>query len=90
MNALLIFTFFILFSAHPNLVVFITHGGLLSTTESVHFGVQIIGIPVFADQFTNVDKAANRGFAQKVDLSYTMAGELKKAILEAINNKRYG
>ena len=77
-----------LFSAHPNLVVFVTHGGLLSTTEAVHFGVPIIGIPVFADQFMNVEKAVNRGFAQRVDLSYTMADELKNAILEVTSNKR--
>nr|AEW43123.1 UDP-glycosyltransferase UGT40D1 [Helicoverpa armigera] len=75
--------------AHPNLRVFITHGGLLSTTETVHFGVPIIGIPVFADQFINVHRAEIRGFAKRVDLSYTMAGELKKAILEVVTDKRY-
>ncbi|KAJ8711847.1 hypothetical protein PYW08_008801 [Mythimna loreyi] len=75
--------------SHPNLAVFVTHGGLLSTTEAVHFGVPIIGIPVFADQFMNVEKAVNRGFAQRVDLAYTMADTLKIKILEVISNKRY-
>ncbi|XP_022815581.1 UDP-glucuronosyltransferase 2A1-like [Spodoptera litura] len=75
--------------SHPNLAVFITHGGLLSTTESVHFGVPIIGIPVFADQFLNVVKAVNKGFAQRVDLSYTMADKLREAIIEVTSNKRY-
>ncbi|CAH1636135.1 unnamed protein product [Spodoptera littoralis] len=75
--------------SHPNLAVFVTHGGLLSTTESVHFGIPIIGIPVFADQFLNVVKAVNKGFAQRVDLSYTMADELKEAIIEVTSNKRY-
>ncbi|KAJ8709291.1 hypothetical protein PYW07_009117 [Mythimna separata] len=75
--------------AHPNLAVFITHGGLLSTTESIHFGVPIIGIPVFGDQFMNVEKSINKGFAQRVDLTYTMADELKKKIVEVTSNKRY-
>ncbi|CAH0678011.1 unnamed protein product [Spodoptera exigua] len=75
--------------SHPNLAVFVTHGGLLSTTESVHFGIPIIGIPVFADQFLNVIKAVNKGFAQRVDLSYTMADKLKEAIIEVTSNKRY-
>ena len=79
----------LVFSAHPNLAVFITHGGLLSTTEAIHFGVPIIGIPVFGDQFMNVDKAVNRGFAQRVDLSYTMVDKLKNAIEEVVSNKRY-
>ncbi|KAJ8709292.1 hypothetical protein PYW07_009118 [Mythimna separata] len=75
--------------AHPNLAVFITHGGLLSTTESIYFGVPIIGIPVYGDQFMNVEKSMNKGYALKVDLSYTMSEELKKTIEEVISNKRY-
>ncbi|XP_049885642.1 UDP-glucosyltransferase 2-like [Pectinophora gossypiella] len=75
--------------AHPNCILFITHGGLLSTTETVHFGVPIIGIPVFADQFLNVDEAVHRGFAKRVDLSYTMADDLKLAIDDILTNPRY-
>nr|ANI22010.1 UDP-glycosyltransferase 40U2 [Spodoptera exigua] len=75
--------------SHPNLAVFITHGGLLSTIESVHFGVPIIGIPVLGDQHLNIRKAVKNGFALKVDLSYTMADELKKAIVEVTTNKKY-
>ncbi|XP_052756594.1 UDP-glycosyltransferase UGT5-like [Galleria mellonella] len=75
--------------AHPNCILFITHGGLLSTTETVHFGKPIIGIPVFGDQFTNMERAVKKGFAIKVTLSYTMLDEFKVAIDEALNNPRY-
>ncbi|XP_026763807.2 UDP-glucosyltransferase 2-like [Galleria mellonella] len=75
--------------AHPNCVLFITHGGLLSTTEAVHFGKPIIGIPVFGDQFTNIERAVNRGFAVKVTLSYEMVDELKSAIDEVLSNPKY-
>ncbi|XP_052756326.1 UDP-glycosyltransferase UGT5-like [Galleria mellonella] len=75
--------------AHPNCVLFITHGGLLSTTETVHFGKPIIGIPVFGDQFTNMERAVKKGFAIKVTLSYTMLDEFKAAIDEAISNPKY-
>lgn len=68
--------------------MFITHGGLLSTTETIHFGVPIIGIPVFADQFSNVDRAVNKGFALRVDLSYTLAEDLKVAIEDIVSNPR--
>ncbi|KAM3962159.1 UDP-glycosyltransferase UGT5-like [Aphomia sociella] len=75
--------------AHRNCVLFITHGGLLSTTESIHFGKPIIGIPVFGDQFTNIERAVKKGFAKKVTLSYTMADELKTAIDEVLGDPKY-
>nr|AUC64281.1 UDP-glucuronosyltransferase [Plutella xylostella] len=75
--------------AHPNTKLFITHGGLLSTTETIHFGVPIIGIPAFADQFVNVDRAVGKGFAKRVDLSYDIAQELKGAIEELLTNPSY-
>lgn len=75
--------------AHPNTVLFITHGGLLSTTEAIHFGVPLIGIPIFGDQFSNIGKCVKKGFAKKIDFSYNIAKELKAAIEEVTNNSRY-
>ncbi|CAH0596435.1 unnamed protein product [Chrysodeixis includens] len=75
--------------SHPNCVLFISHGGLLSTTEAIHFGVPVVGIPVFADQFNNVMRSEIKGFAKKVDLSFTMDVPLKAAIEEVIGNPRY-
>lgn len=39
--------------AHPNLKLFITHGGMLSLIESIHFHVPLLCIPFNGDQFTN-------------------------------------
>ncbi|KAJ2952617.1 hypothetical protein O0L34_g6942 [Tuta absoluta] len=75
--------------AHSNCRLFITHGGLLSTIETIHFGVPIIGIPVFADQFTNVELSKKKGFALRVDISYEMADDLKVAIEEILGNPKY-
>ncbi|XP_018570348.1 UDP-glucuronosyltransferase 1-8 [Anoplophora glabripennis] len=38
---------------HPNVKLFISHGGLLGTIEAVHCGVPIVFIPQFGDQHTN-------------------------------------
>lgn len=39
--------------AHDNVKLFVTHGGLLSCTESILRGKPIVGIPIFGDQMVN-------------------------------------
>ncbi|XP_075984663.1 UDP-glycosyltransferase UGT5-like [Anticarsia gemmatalis] len=75
--------------AHSKIVLFITHGGLLSVTEAIHFGVPLIAIPVFVDQFTNSLRADQRGFGKKLDLTRTMHKELKVALDEVLDNPKY-
>ncbi|XP_038207520.1 UDP-glucosyltransferase 2-like [Zerene cesonia] len=72
--------------AHPNCIIFITHGGLLSTTEAVHFGKAIIAIPIYADQPTNSKRAVSHGFALQVELTMNLANDLKVALEEMISN----
>lgn len=69
-------------------MIFITHGGLLSFIEAVHYGVPIIGIPIFLDQFINTNKASNNGFGIKVDLSYNVPQDLKFAIQEMLKDQK--
>ncbi|XP_050679316.1 UDP-glycosyltransferase UGT5-like [Leptidea sinapis] len=74
--------------AHPKCVLFITHGGLLSTTEAIHFGVPIIGIPMFADQYLNIKRAEAKGFGKKVAMNYNTPVVLKTAIEEVLSTPR--
>ncbi|XP_030745462.1 UDP-glucuronosyltransferase 2C1-like [Sitophilus oryzae] len=77
--------------AHPNIRLFITHGGLLSTTETVYHGVPILAIPVFGDQPGNAEKAEYAGYALKLgyhDENFTEEN-LEKSILELLNNPKY-
>ncbi|XP_038207318.1 UDP-glycosyltransferase UGT5-like isoform X2 [Zerene cesonia] len=75
--------------AHPNCIIFLTHGGLLSTTEAIHFGKPIIAIPVFADQFTNAKRAVQKGFGIYLKLTYNLADDIKAAVQEMLSNPRY-
>ncbi|XP_050440552.1 UDP-glucosyltransferase 2-like isoform X3 [Adelges cooleyi] len=59
--------------SHNNIKVFITHGGLMGVMEAVHFGVPMIGIPVFGDQPANVAKCVQRGVA--IGLNYRLINE---------------
>ncbi|XP_047511372.1 UDP-glucosyltransferase 2-like [Pieris napi] len=75
--------------AHPKTLFFISHGGLLSTTESVHFGVPMITIPVMVDQFANAERVVRKGFAIKVNLSYTMVKDIRNAIQAMLADPTY-
>lgn len=75
--------------AHPNCLLFITHGGILSLIEAIHFGVPTIGIPIYLDQFKNVNKAVANGNALKVNLTMNLPEDLKNAIEEILNNTKY-
>ncbi|KAJ9601564.1 hypothetical protein L9F63_000307 [Diploptera punctata] len=75
--------------AHPNIRVFITHGGLLSTQEAMHRGVPVVGIPVFGDQLTNMKKAQMAGLGVTVNFKDITAESVKTAITEVIENPKY-
>ena len=75
--------------AHPNLKVFISHSGMMSTLESSWHGVPIVGIPLFMDQIRNLKKSENAGVAVKVDLQTITAEKLKLALLEVLENPKY-
>lgn len=75
--------------AHPNVKVFISHGGWLSTTESIFFGKPILGVPLFADQPLNVATAVSRGIALSVNIHKLDEAELKQKLNELVQNPSY-
>lgn len=75
--------------AHPNVRLFITHGGLLSTTESIYHGVPMVGIPVFGDQSLNMGRAEAGGFGRTVAYKNLSETSLEWAANEVLNNGRY-
>ncbi|XP_064074041.1 UDP-glycosyltransferase UGT5-like [Vanessa tameamea] len=74
--------------AHPKCVLFITHGGFLSLLETLRAGKPIIGIPFFADQYLNVNRAVAKGFAKRIDFGENVI-PLKEAIKEILENPSY-
>ncbi|XP_044271533.1 UDP-glycosyltransferase UGT5-like isoform X2 [Tribolium madens] len=75
--------------AHANVKAFVTHGGLLSTMESIYRGVPLIGIPIFSDQKTNMEIAVSYGYALLVPLQDLTEEKLSYALEEILNNPKY-
>ncbi|KAB7505543.1 Ecdysteroid UDP-glucosyltransferase [Armadillidium nasatum] len=74
---------------HPKVKLFITHGGLLSTHESVYNGVPVIGMPVFADQYANMAAVELEGFGRLMEWDKLEENIFRDMILEVINSKEY-
>ncbi|XP_044729433.1 UDP-glycosyltransferase UGT5-like [Chrysoperla carnea] len=75
--------------AHPNIKLFITHGGLLSTFEAIKHAVPLVGIPVFGDQMMNMGKAQLLGYGVLVELNNITEQSMTWAINEVLNNPKY-
>ncbi|KAG0719524.1 UDP-glucuronosyltransferase 2B15 [Chionoecetes opilio] len=75
--------------AHPELRLFITHGGLFSTQEASYHGVSILGIPVSIDQHHNMRMVQQEGWGRVLhwrDLSFD---SLRNLILQTMDDPRY-
>ena len=75
--------------AHPNIKVFITHGGQGGTTEAVEEGVPLLGIPIFGDQGMNVQRAVRKGYALSLDFEDINEENFGNALNELLTNPKY-
>nr|UEN71105.1 UDP-glucosyltransferase 391B1 [Meteorus pulchricornis] len=75
--------------AHPNIKLFMYQGGLQSSEEAIDNGVPLLGIPVFGDQWYNVNILRVRGVAKTLDIFDADKAEIKETIQEMISNSSY-
>lgn len=75
--------------AHKNLKAFITHGGLLSLMEAVHYAKPVIGIPIFNDHKYNMARAESQGYGIKLDYDNLTEDVLLEAIDKIFNDTIY-
>jgi hypothetical protein len=75
--------------AHPNLKLFITHGGFVSSVETAYHGVPILAIPIFGDQKVNANFAKANGFGRFITYKEISEESLLENINEMLNNPKY-
>lgn len=73
-------------TAHPNTRAFITHGGILSMTEAVHYAVPFLGMPSFDDQEYNINLGVHRKIAVRYYLNNLQEETFTAAIKEILEN----
>lgn len=76
--------------AHSNVKLFISHCGKGGITEAKYHGVPILGIPLFADQFSNADYIAEEGWATVLPLTDLNQEAFSSTLDEALTNPSYG
>ena len=72
--------------AHPNMKVFVTHGGLLSTQEALFHNVPLVGIPISNDQMPNLMRAERHGYAIRLSLQTVTKEEMISSIRKAMTD----
>ncbi|CAH4033572.1 unnamed protein product [Pieris brassicae] len=74
---------------HPNIKLFITQGGLQSMDEAMNAEIPLIGIPMFGDQWYNVESFEFHKIGVRIELDTITEEQLTKAIGTVIHDKSY-
>ena len=75
--------------AHPNVKLFITHGGCNSQFEALYHAVPMLTMPIHLDQPYNALRAAIKGVATTVDLRTMTPEILTSSISQMLSNASY-
>lgn len=74
---------------HNNTKLFITHSGMLSTQEASWHGVPMLGMPIFADQYTNIERSVERGVAEQLLWPDVTTEALHSKIVKILEDPSY-
>lgn len=75
--------------AHPNVILFISHGGLFGTAESLYHGVPLLLVPFFGDQFRNAHRIKMGGYGEFLKHHELTEKTVHAAITGIISNANY-
>ncbi|XP_017005909.2 UDP-glycosyltransferase UGT5 [Drosophila takahashii] len=75
--------------AHPNVKLFISHGGMLSVIEAAYYAKPVLGLPLFYDQFRNLEVLEEEGAALQLNINSLEGQELRDTVNRLINEPNY-
>lgn len=65
-----------------------THGGQASTIEAVHTATPLVGMPLFSDQYTNIEFLVLKGAAVLLDLRRISKDSVLHALHRVLKDPR--
>ena len=74
---------------HPNMKLFVTHGGMNSYIEAVYQGVPVLAMPIAIDQYGTAALIKSQGIGDTLPLSDFTSEQLKNAITTIIGDTHY-
>ncbi|KAM9408779.1 UDP-glucuronosyltransferase 2C1-like [Pholidichthys leucotaenia] len=75
---------------HPKVKLFVAHGGTNGVQEALYHGVPVVGIPVFFDQYDNLQRLQARGRAKILTLATVDKDDnFFKAVQEVLKEPSY-
>lgn len=75
--------------AHPNVRLFISHGGMLGTIEATFYATPVLGMPLFFDQFRNLDRLQASGAAEILDIIKLTRHEFETTVRQMLEQPKY-
>ncbi|XP_071760073.1 UDP glucuronosyltransferase 5 family, polypeptide D1 [Centroberyx gerrardi] len=74
---------------HPQIKVFVAHGGTNGVQEAIYHGVPVLGIPLFFDQYDNLLRLQERGGAKIIQLADVNGHSFEQGLKEVLTQDSY-
>lgn len=74
--------------AHPNVVLFVSHSGIIGVLEALYHGVPLVGMPIFGDGPDTLQRLRELGLAYHFEKT-SSAEEIHAALTEGLTNPQY-
>ncbi|XP_004076252.1 UDP-glucuronosyltransferase 1-5 [Oryzias latipes] len=74
---------------HPQVKVFVAHGGTNGVQEAIYHGVPVLGIPLFFDQYDNLLRLQERGAGKILQLADLNGRNFEEGLKEVLHNSSY-